>query len=67
VKLPVAVEKLAFPQNDQIWGIENVSENRERRLYGILTRFYFCEFLGREFFNSHRQLRHQSRKPALLV
>jgi hypothetical protein len=41
-------------QNDQIWGIENVSENRERRLYGILTRFYFCEFLGREFFNNHR-------------
>src|SRR5450432_4004279 len=48
-------------QNDQIGGIENVSENRERRLYGILTRFYFCEFLGREFFNSHACLRQDRR------
>jgi hypothetical protein len=61
VKLPVGVEKLAFPPNDQIRGIENVSANRERRLYGILTRFYFCEFLGKEFFNSHACLRQSSR------
>jgi hypothetical protein len=66
VKLPVAVEKLAFPQNDQIWGIENVSENRERRLYGILTRFYFCEFLGREFFNSHACLQQPGVKKRIL-
>jgi SAM-dependent methyltransferase len=45
-------------RNDQIWGIENVSENRERRLYGILTRFYFGEFLGREFFNISNDVGH---------
>src|ERR1017187_1852507 len=26
-------------------------------LSGILTQFYFCEFRGEEFFNSHRPLR----------
>jgi hypothetical protein len=35
------LKNLLSLQNDQIRGIENVSENRERRLYGILTRFYF--------------------------
>jgi hypothetical protein len=25
-------------------------------LQGILTRFYFCEFRGKEFFNTHRRL-----------
>jgi hypothetical protein len=61
------LKNLLSLQNDQIRGIENVSENRERRLYEILTRFYFCEFLGREFFNSHRQFHQLSQKPALLV
>ena len=28
-------------------------EIREDRLYRILTRFYFCDFRGKEFFNSH--------------
>jgi hypothetical protein len=52
VKLWLLKNSLSL-RNDQIWGIEYVSEKGERRLYGILTRFYFCEFLGSEFFKSH--------------
>jgi hypothetical protein len=58
VKLPVAVEKLAFPPKRPNLGIASVSGKRESRLYGILTRFYFREFLGSEFFNGHACLKH---------
>jgi hypothetical protein len=33
--------------------MENVQVTRENRLLVILTRFYFVDFCGSEFFNSH--------------
>jgi hypothetical protein len=54
-------------QNDRIWGIENVSENRERRFIRHPDAILFCEFLGREFFNSHRQFHQLSASGTLLV
>jgi hypothetical protein len=47
------LKKSIFLKTAEIWGIENVYPNRESRLYGILARFYFYEFRGKDFFNSH--------------
>jgi hypothetical protein len=41
------------PETTKIWSIENVWENRECGLWGILALFCFREFRGKEFFNSH--------------
>jgi hypothetical protein len=47
---------MAAPNSSQtakIWGIETVYPTREDRLWGFLTQFHFCDFRGKEFFNSH--------------
>ena len=49
---PVAVEKVYFLQNRGNLGIENAEALGESRLWGVLTRFHFCEVQGKEFFNS---------------
>jgi len=41
----------------EILGLENVYQNRDRRLSGFLLQSFFDLFLLSEFFNSHEMLR----------
>jgi acyl carrier protein phosphodiesterase len=38
----------------EIWDIENVYQNEDRRLSGFLLQSFFDHFLVSEFFNSHK-------------
>jgi hypothetical protein len=49
-----------FVKTTKFWGIQNVQENRERRLEGFLLQSFFSQFSVNEFFNSHRQFHHLS-------
>jgi hypothetical protein len=42
-----------FLETAKIWGIENVQENSESRLWGFLAQSFFDQFWKIEFFNSH--------------
>jgi hypothetical protein len=46
------LKKSIFLKTAEIWGIENVYEKRERRLYGFLLQSFSPHFLVSEFFNS---------------
>jgi hypothetical protein len=37
----------------EIWEIENVHQNGDRRLYGFLLQSFFDHFPVGDFFNSH--------------
>ena len=47
------LKKSRFLKTAEILRIENVYENRDRRLWSFLLRSFFDDFLLNEFFNSH--------------
>jgi hypothetical protein len=47
------LKKSAFLKIVEILGIQNVYQNRDRRLWGFLLQSFFDHFLVSEFFNSH--------------
>src|ERR1035437_766579 len=49
----VGVEKVHFSQNSRNLGDRKCLGKPRKSFVGILTRFYFCEFREKEFFNSH--------------
>jgi len=52
-KTGVGVENSLFVKIAKILGIENVCQDRDRRLWGLLMQSFFDRFLVSEFFNSH--------------
>jgi hypothetical protein len=50
------LKKSLFLKTAEIRGIENVQQNGDRRLWGILAQSFFGQFLEIEFFNSHAWL-----------
>ena len=50
----------------KIRGIQNVQENRERRLQGFLLQSFFSQFSVNEFFNSHANLQQLNAKSIIL-
>ncbi len=52
----MGVEKVQFPPKQSKFEDRKCPENSESPLWGILAQFYFREFRGRDFFNTHRRL-----------
>jgi len=50
------LKKSLFLKTAEILRIENVYQNRDRRLWGFLLQSFFDDFLSNDFFNSHRRL-----------
>jgi hypothetical protein len=42
-----------FAKMAEIWDIENVYQNGDRRSWGFLSQSFFGDFRVSEFFNSH--------------
>jgi hypothetical protein len=59
------LKKSAFLKIGEILGIENVYQNRGRRLWGFLLRSFFDHFLVSEFFNSHACFRQLWKAPEI--
>jgi hypothetical protein len=47
------LKKFCFVKTAKVWGIVNVYQNGDRRLYRFLSQSVFGDFPANEFFNSH--------------
>src|ERR1700722_2360742 len=54
VKHPVGVEKVHFPRNTEKMGDRKCLRKPRKSFVGFLTRSYFREFRGKEFFQHPR-------------
>jgi hypothetical protein len=54
------LKKSVFLKTANNWGGRKCLGKSRKSFVGILTRFYFCKFREKEFFNSHACLRHPS-------
>jgi len=52
----VVLKNSLFVKIAKILGVENVCQNRDRRLWGFLLQSFFDRVLVSEFFNSHTRL-----------